>query len=402
MGDPCVCYDCSARYDSIPIRCGCGEPLWFESPDDQRDLNWQDLSEGSRLQRYGDLLPVVPESGIASGVGGTPLVRSETLGSELGADVYIKLESHNPTGAYKDRGSAIALTYYLKQDVERVGTVSYGNMAISTAAHAADNDLECLILVPDDIQSLRLELIDQFDPTIIQVEGYYGDLYYRTVELSDVSTVQFINSDDPARIAGYKTCLFEICQQLQPTEPDAIVLPNSSGGFASGIWKGIKDLQSVGLLESAPRLYLVETAAVDPTTEAFESGAKTVKQYPEADITENVAHSIGNPDPPSGNRALTAVRETGGRVLSVSNDEILSATESFAVDCGFCVEPAAAAPLAAARKLRSEGEFDDLKNLVLVPTGTGFKELGTGSASVNVKKTVLQNLEEYVRSTITD
>ncbi|MFW5974448.1 MAG: pyridoxal-phosphate dependent enzyme, partial [Natrialbaceae archaeon] len=304
----------------------------------------------------------------------------------------------HPTGAYKDRGSAVAVPHALAAGVDAVGTVSYGNMAISTAAHAADRGRACIVFVPDEIPPARLELIAQYEPAIVQVDGDYGALYGDALALSEALPIAILVSDAPIRISGYKTALFEICEAFAPDTPDAVVLPTSSGGFASGIWRGIRDLEAAGLLDDPPRLYLVQTAAADPITRAFDAGAVDPTALTPDETGETIAHSIGNPDPPSGGRALAAVRDTGGAVVSVTDEELRTAKRRFAVDGGFCVEPASAGALAGASRLSGRGDISSDESVVLIPTGTGFKELGTGESSVATERVRRSDLSGRVSS----
>ncbi|WP_282352390.1 threonine synthase [Haloferax volcanii] len=375
------CYRCGERYDDgARVRCACGEALWVDT--DPTAFSWADCRDRGGMWRYEALLPIDRPEGVARAAGGTPLVRSPGLDDAAGARVFVKDEGENPTGAYKDRGSAVAVPHTVATGGDVVGTVSYGNMAISTAAHAASLDRECVVFVPEQTSSVRLELIAQYEPTIVQVAGDYGKLYGDALELSKRLPIDVLVSDVPTRISGYKTALFEIYESLAPAAPDVIALPASSGGFASGIWLGIRDLKRAGLIAEPPRLYLIQTATADPLTRAFEAGETEPTPLSPDETGDTIAHSIGNPDPPSGARALAAVRDTDGAVVSVTDDEIRTAQRRFAVNGGFCVEPASATTLAGVSRLAERGDIAADESVVLVPTGTGFKEMGTGEAEV--------------------
>lgn len=381
------CYRCGERGEHDGrVRCACGEPLWVDA--DPTAFSWGDCRDQHGMWRYEALLPIGRPEGVARAAGGTPLVRTPGLDDAAGARVFVKDEGENPTGAYKDRGSAVAVPHTVATGDDVVGTVSYGNMAISTAAHAASLDRECVVFVPEGTPSVRLALVALYEPTVVQVAGDYGKLYGDANELSEQLPIDVLVSDAPARISGYKTALFEICESLAPATPDVIALPASSGGFASGVWLGIRDLESAGLIEEPPRLCLVQTAAADPLTRAFESGAAKPTALSPDETGDTIAHSIGNPDPPSGARALAAVRDTDGAVVSVTDDEIRTAQRRFAVDGGFCVEPASATTLAGVSRLAERGEIAADESVVLVPTGTGFKELGAGETAAVETETV--------------
>ncbi|WP_135825042.1 threonine synthase [Halorussus ruber] len=389
-----VCYRCGATA-TFPDRkrCECGEPLWFDTEESASRFSWPD--SGTGVWRYADLLPVgssdrtKPPGGVAAAAGATPLVRAANLDESAGCRLWLKDESENPTGSFKDRGSAVGAAWAARAGKRWLGTVSHGNMAMSVAANAAgidvntgntgDSDreeegdgLNALVLVPEDISGERLAAIAQYSPEVLRVSGDYGRLYYET--LAADSPVEFVNSDTPLRVAGQKTTALEICEAFSPTAPDAIVLPVSSGGHASATWKALRELRAAGLLDAdLPRLYFVQAAACDPIAEAYREEAEDVTKTEQSEST--VAYSIANADPPSGTRALTAARATGGAVLSVPDDEILDAKADLARKAGFCVEPASATTLAGIRRLADSGELDPDDEVVAVLTGTGFREL---------------------------
>jgi|AntDeeMetagen681_2_1112603.scaffolds.fasta_scaffold00386_7 threonine synthase len=391
------CYRCGEHYDDdTRVQCVCGEPLWIDTQ--PTTFSWDDCPNRDGMWRYEALLPIDRPDGVAQAAGGTPLVRSPGLDDIAGGQVFVKDEGEHPTGAYKDRGSAVAVPHATAIGDDVIGTVSYGNMAISTAAHATSLDRECIVFVPSDISAVRLELIAQYEPTIMQVSGEYGKLYGDALDLSERLPISVLVSDAPTRISGYKTAVFEIYDSLAPKTPDVIALPASSGGFASGVWLGIRDLESAGLIDDPPRMCLVQTAAADPLTRAFEAGAIDPTPMSPDETGDTIAHSIGNPDPPSGARALAAVRDTDGVIVSVTDDEIRTAQRQFAVEGGFCVEPASATTLAGVSRLAERGEISEDESVVLIPTGTGFKELGTGRADIATETVHRADLSDRLES----
>ena len=361
-----VCHACGATHDAPRPRCDCGEPTWFEY--DVGD-GWPD--DDGTMWRFADWLPVDPPGGVLGAVGGTPLVRTPALDEAAGGRVSVKVEAANPTGTFKDRGSAVGVAWAADRGVERVGTVSHGNMAISVAATAAATGLESLVLVPADIPASRLGHLARFGATVVRVEGPYGDLYREALDLGPRLGVQFVNSDDPLRVAGQGTLALEVAASRRADPPDAVVLPTSSGGLASGLWRAYRDLASAGQVDAVPRLYLVQAAAAAPVADAFAAGADAVTPVPPG---ETVAYSIGNPDPPSGTRALSAARETGGAVVAASDEAMLAARRALAREAGLSVETASAASLAGARRLAEAGDLAADDDVVLVATGTGWRE----------------------------
>lgn len=376
-----VCYDCGRRTDAPVARCDCGEPLWLATGDDSFD--WDDVADGPGLGRYEALLPVDAEAldGLATAAGDTPLVRAPELDEFAGARVHVKAEGQQPTGSFKDRGSALGLAAVgegAAGDVGAVGTVSHGNMAMSTAAFAAAAGVPCTVLVPADIPAERLGIIAQYDPTLLRVDGDYGRLYERSLDLGPDRGVAFLNSDAPLRVEGQKTTAVEVCEAFAPDVPDAVVVPVSSGGHASGAWKALRELRAAGAIDEVPPLYLVQAAACAPIAETFVDGRDEVTPV---DGGDTIAYSIANADPPSGTRALRAARDTGGAVLAVDDDAIRDAQRALATEAGLSVESSSATALAAVRRLAADGELDRSDDVVAVATGTGLKATA-GSASV--------------------
>jgi threonine synthase len=400
-----TCYACGHAAESGQRCPDCGEPLWFET--DPAGIEWPDRDG---VWAFADLLPVDrPASGLAAAAGATPLIRAPAL-DVGGARVHVKLEGTNPTGSFKDRGSAVGVAAAVAGDAgpssaagdgdgtgggpAAVGTVSHGNMAASMAAHAAGAGLNCVVLVPADISAARLDRIAAYGPRIVRVDGDYGRLYYDALDLGPEAGIAFVNSDSPLRVAGQKTTALELLRAFAagevgsdgevraegaggaaaaspPAVPDAVVMPVSSGGHASAAWKAVREATAAGLTDDPPRLYFVQAAACAPVAGAFARGDDAVTRLGAGAVGETVAYSIANPDPPSGTRALAAARDTGGAVLAVDDDAIRTARREFA-RAGMRVEAASATTLAGLRRLRERGAVDAGEHVALVATGVGY------------------------------
>nr|WP_225317669.1 MULTISPECIES: pyridoxal-phosphate dependent enzyme [Haloferax] len=376
-------------------RCDCGEPLWLDT--DYGPFDWSDTTDEPGMWRFEALLPVSRPAGLAAAAGGTPLLSETPLDTFAGTNVHLKLEGEHPTGSFKDRGSALGLAAAeagLAGDVDAVGTVSHGNMAMSTAAYAASTDLPCVVFVPDDIPPERLDVIAQFDPTVVRVAGDYGRLYEQTLEQGPDQGVVFLNSDVPLRVEGQKTTALEICASFAPDVPDALVMPVSSGGHASGAWKALRELEDAGAIDEIPALYFVQAAACSPIADAYDAGKDEVTRVTGGDT---IAYSIANADPPSGTRALRAARDTGGAVVAVDDDAIRAARRALAVEAGVTVEPASATALAGTKQLVGRGLLDSSDEVAVVLTGTGLKEASsTGTPASASDDIQLASVEEYL------
>ncbi|AZH25329.1 threonine synthase [Haloplanus aerogenes] len=382
------CYRCNETYHPPEQRCVCGEPLWFDVGD-----GFAPDPDAPGLWRFRDLLPVDDPGGLAHAAGGTPLVRTSRLDDYAGCRVHVKDEGEHPTGSFKDRGTAVGVAAALDRDRPAVGTVSHGNMAMSVAAYAAAADLDCVVLVPADIPPERLRIIAQYDPHVLRIDGDYGRLYDESLAVGAETGVTFLNSDSPLRVAGQKTTTLEVLSAFRPEAPDAIVMPVSSGGHASGAWKAIRDLAACDALPATPKLCFVQSAACDPIAAAFRAGDDAVSPTTPGDT---IAYSIANPDPPSGTRALAAARATDGAVVSVTDDEIRDARARLARDAGLCVETASATSLAGARRLAADGVLAPDDRVVLVATGSGFKEASAAASDADPPTVPLADLQGAV------
>jgi threonine synthase len=249
-----------------------------------------------------------------------------------------------------------------------------------------------VILVAEDTPDSRLAMIAQHGPHLFRVRGEYGRLYDDTLE-RDLG-VAFLNSDSPLRVAGQKTVAYEICEAFRPDAPDAIVLPVSSGGQASGVWKALRELTAAGLIERTPRIYLAQAARCDPIARAFRRGAARV----EAVTGEpTAAVSINNADPPSGNRALAAARATDGAVVSVSEEALLAETDRLASDAGLSVEPSCAVATAGVRELTDAGELGPDEDVAVILTGSGYKYGTPGDDDPPVREIDRADVPDAVR-----
>lgn len=427
-----ACFDCGRTHPPERKRCDCGQPVWFDVEPAAGDVaaTGRDRGSGPGIWRHAAALPVSapedPRADLGAATGATPLFRAPGLASSAGADgdrpeVWIKDETANPTGTFKDRGTAVAVHGIgQRRGAEapsanarvRIGTVSHGNMAISTAAFGAATGTGAVVLVPEDVPAERLAAIARYDPAVYRVAGDYGRLYRETLALSPAETgIDFVNSDTPLRVAGQKTVAHEVCAGLGRdgtdgaagfAAPDAVVLPVSSGGHASAVWKGLRELRSAELIDDLPRIYPVQAAACAPIAGAFAAG----RGVRPVDPGETAAYSIANPDPPSGDRALAAARDTGGAVFAVDEAAIGRAVDAVARRAGLCVEPGSAVALAGLREL-VEGPADagvapveSDETVVLVATGTGFRDLRAGGVDAPVVD--LAGLDDRLRDDVGD
>ena len=364
------CTQCGKGYQlhGPKLRCdGCHAPLEAVCGALKAEIE----GRGSILMRFKAFCPFDEVSeDMSLGEGGTPLIRSSVVGGQWGLDcLYFKDETQNPTWSFKDRGTFCGIQHAIFLGYERIGTVSTGNMAASVAAYGARAGLETFILVSAGIPAEKIRPIAVYGPHLIRVEGDYHELYEGSLRAGERYGIYFINSDAPFRVEGSKTIAFEICEQMDFQAPDYVIIPVSSGGNFRGILKGFEEFKSVGLVDAVPKFIAVQAEGCAPIAEAFEEGREKVERIRNP---KTIAHAIENPYPPSGNQVLRKLRENGGLALAVSDEEILEAQRQLAQE-GIFGQPAACAPLAAAKRLVNNGYVKPEDRTVLIITGAGVK-----------------------------
>jgi threonine synthase len=347
----------------------CGEPLLYKEGSGTKHIRWE--REGT-LHRYLDFLPLKEiRPGLDLGVGETPLLECRGLAESLGLPaVYAKNEAQNPTGSFKDRGTLVALTKALEQGITRIGTVSTGNMAASTAAFGARAGLKTFVLVKEDTGEEKLLSTAVFGPRILRVRGDYGMLFRHSYAVGVRKAVYFMNSVDPMRMEGYKVTAFEIYAQMSGTAPDYVFVPVSAGGHFIGLMRAFQNLREAGYIDTIPEFVGIQAEGCSPIVQAYQKGRDKVSPLAG---TGTIAHAISNPDPPGGNIVLDMIGKWGGRLLAVSDGEILAAQRLLAEHAGLYVLPASATTLAGLIKLNGMDPIGPDKRCVLVLTGTGLK-----------------------------
>jgi len=373
--DYLYCSLCGEKYElkEILFRCPeCNEPLEvaYKLPEiDKEDLRRREDS----LWKYKEFFPLGGKiKKISLNEGGTPLIKSSNLGRKIGLrSLYFKNEILNPTGSFKDRGTSVGISWTLHLGFDKVGTVSTGNMAVSMGAYAARAGIKSFILVPAGIPENKLGHISTFNPVILEVEGDYGELYYKSLKIGKERGIYFINSDNPFRVEGQKTIAFEICEKFSFDVPDFVFIPVSSGGNFSAIYKGFKEFYNLGFILKIPKLIGVQAKRCSPVVSAFEKGKKDIEKFKNP---QTIAHAIANPFPPSGNRVLRIVKENKGRLISVSDEEILNAQRLLSKYEGIFCQPASATSIASVIKLKEEGYLKGKEVIVSVLTGNGLND----------------------------
>ncbi len=327
-------------------------------------------SRGFNLWRYYEVLPVLPSWRIVSlGEGGTYLHRSFKLAERLRVkELYVKDETTNPTGSFLDRGASVLVTRALWLKAETLTCASAGNLGASLAAYAAKAGIKCIVYAPSKLDLGKL----------YQMTAYGADLRLtKDLEEADMkarmeNTGYLASSIDPFFLEGVKITAWEICDQLNWDAPDVLVIPMGSGGHLSMAWKALKEMEVLGIIDRAKtRIIGVQPEGCAPIVKSFKEGKSEVEPI---DKAETGILDIGMKEPPYGNEALKAMKESRGAAIAVSDQEALEAMKLLARLEGVFSEPAASSTVAGLLKLLSEGEIDRGEKIVCIITGEGLKD----------------------------
>lgn len=392
------CDDCAAELGALDTaaRCpNCGGLLSLEYKppvvrgkklrarfDARRPSIAYDATEGesvsldaSGVWRFREL--VLPDADSADVVsypeGNTPLLRRSSVASWCGVEaLFIKHEGANPTGSFKDRGMTVAVTQARRAGASAVACASTGNTSASLAAYAAQADLPALVLVPSGHVSLgKLAQSLAYGARTLLVRGDFDDCLRLASEAADRFGVYLANSINPYRLAGQKTIVLELLQQLGWRAPDWIVLPAGNLGNTAAFGAALRNGVELGLIDKMPRIAAVQASGAAPFAASFREGFN----QRHAVRAETVATAIRIGDPASYSRAVRVIRETDGVVLDVPDSAILDAkavVDASGVGC----EPASAASIAGVRALAARGTIQRGQVVVAVLTGNILKDPG--------------------------
>jgi len=322
--------------------------------------------------KYAELLPVAaPSKAVSLGEGGTFLHKCDRLAKHHGLkSLYLKDETTNPTGSFIDRGTAVEVTVAKERGFESLCCGSTGNLAASLVAYAARAGMESNVFIAQtgNVDSGKFYQILAYGANVTVVKDHEVALARADAE-SHHSYV--VNAYSSIFLEGVKTTVFEICEQLLWNTPDWILVPMGNGGHLSLIWKGLKELQEIGILDDVDtKIVGVQSAGCAPIVDAFVRGSKIVTPTSSGGT---IALDIGVGNPSCGHTALKAIRESNGLALSVSDKETLEAVSSIAKLEGVFVEPASATPVAALRQMIRDDELDSSDSVVCIVTGMGLK-----------------------------
>ncbi|HJJ26806.1 MAG TPA: threonine synthase [Methanocorpusculum sp.] len=370
-----VCVHCGAEYspDAVVYNCEkCGHLLAVKYDLDDITVSHEELQKRPiSVWRYKEFLPVKIEP-VSLQEGGTPLYHLKRLGEELGLkNLYAKHEGMNPSGSFKDRGMTLGVSMAKQLGKNIVACASTGNTSASMAVYAAKAGMPAVVLLPAGHVALgKVAQALMHGAKVISIRGNFDRALEMVHELCVTHGIYLLNSINPYRLEGQKTIGFEAVDQLGCV-PDRFVLPVGNAGNISAVYKGLCEWRDVGYIDSLPKMTGIQAEGAAPIVNAVKNNLPTVAVE---ENPETVASAIRIGAPVNAEKALRAIRETGGTAESVTDAEILAMQRDLARLEGIGVEPASAASVAGIKKMAEAGLLDKDEKIVCVVTGHLLKD----------------------------
>ena len=395
----CVNSACGATYglrERIYLCPRCGETLEIEcqlprpkSPDSLR-RSWA-ASANSKLPRdlsgvwrYHAMLPFDEDAPLVTLFeGNTPIFHAPRSAEYCGlSDLRLKHQGYNPTGSFKDTGMAAAMTQAVISGARTAICASTGNTAASLAAYAARARMQAVILLPHgQVSSSKLAQSLDYGALVLEIDGNFDACMRLVQELGDDPSIYVANSINPFRIEGQKTVAFELMEQCLWQVPHHVVVPGGNMGNSTALGKGFQELLELGLIDRLPKLSVIQAEGAAPVAHLF--AKLTPKQRKDFENLPEKLEPVQNPQtlataikigaPVSWKKALRAVLRSGGKVITVSEQEIADAKAMIGRDSIGC-EPASATTVAGIKKLVAAGHIGRKDDVIAVLTGHALKD----------------------------
>lgn len=377
--------------EMCPSHPDAGPPRLAIEPDTIRDAFDPDRATRRDIWRYAPLLPGGEAAPVTLGEGWTDLVRADRIGDRLGVDLCLKREGANPSGSTKDRGSSVLATHACGQNHGRVTCASTGNAAASLAAYAARGGLGCSLFVPEHLPEAKALQPRAYGADLVTVAGGYGEAVAACRQrVAEHGWLDRSAGATALPAVGARTLGYELAEQA--TDPDWVVVPVGNGGTLADLARGWETFRELGYTAAVPRMLGVQARATSPIDETVRGRkeAATGESSPRQGTAESApagrggtcADSIDVSNPHRARAARDAIADTGGTTVAVGDDAIRNAIRTLARNEGLFAEPGSAAGLAGLVTAVDRGIVDRGDRVVVVITGTGFKDTGAVADSL--------------------
>jgi len=372
------CRECHKSWGNLPksICEDCFSPLevFYDYDSIRHDFTREKIRQGPpNLWRYSALLPLPADHSPSLPVGFTPLIKTSTLASEIGAqNLYLKNDAVClPTLSFKDRVVAVALANAKSFGFDTVSCSSTGNLANATAAQAARHGFKCWIFIPADLEPAKILGTQVFGAKLVRISGSYDQVNRLCSQIADEQHWGFVNVNlRPYYAEGSKTFGYEIAEQLGWRLPDNVVCPMAGGSLITKIKKAFDELIQLGLVEPKPvKFFGAQATGCSPISTAVKLGNTEIDPQKPSTIARSLA--IGNPA--DGHYAIKTIVGSGGWSEDVSDPEIVNSIQRLAETEGIFTETAGGVTLGCARKLYKQDRILPHETTVLCITGNGLK-----------------------------
>jgi threonine synthase len=394
------CFDCAREFrgDEVEYVCpACGGNLdvLYDYDYVGARLTKARLAADRNLSmwRYRPLLPIADASPVPPlAVGWTPLYDCPQLAAEFAIkQLFIKDDGRNPTASFKDRPSALAVVKATEARAPIITTASSGNAGSALAGMCASLRMRSVIFVPSSAPPAKVAQLVIYGATVVLVEGTYDEAFDLCLAAAArFNWYQRSTGFNPYTREGKKTAALEVCEQLDWRVPDKVIVSVGDGNIISGLWKGFNDFHRLGFIDRLPQLIGVQAATASAIVDAANADG-TVR----SGAAHTIADSINVGQPRDARAAVRAIRDSGGRGVKVTDDEMLAAIARLARTTGVFAEPAAAASFAALVKLCEAGAMAADDRVLLVITGSGLKDTEAARRAVAEPLRVRPDLDEF-------
>ncbi len=359
------CIRCGASHlaDMVTLACKeCGSPLDVRYSGEEQGLS------GSQIP-----LPFhSAESIVSLGEGNTPCLDIPTLGGLLGIQhLHAKLEFLNPTGSFKDRGTAVMMSVAKEHGVAELVEDSSGNAGASVSAYAARAGIKAHVFAPASAPQAKIQQIKVYGAETHLIEGSRDDTTDAAIAYyTEHQMVYASHNLSPYFIEGTKTFAYEVARQFADGLPDHIAFPVGNGSLIIGAWKGFAEMKNAGRISKMPHLHCVQASAVMPIVAAYEGS----KDWTPASDARTIAGGISVGTPPRLQQVLDVLKAVKGVAVAVNDDEILRWQRLLAEKEGIYAEPTSAAAFAGLERLVSRGDVKAGDTALVPVTGFGLKD----------------------------
>ena len=385
------CSVCNRLYEITPELTLCPDC----SRDQQSDqplkgvLNVEFTGNADHSFNIFDLLPVEPQYFPPIPVGDTPMwIPDRLIHSMKFPYLFIKNDGSNPTFSFKDRASFLVSAAAKKFGIKEIALASTGNAGSSMAGIGAAAGQKITLFLPATAPPAKLLQSLQYGATVYKVNGNYDKAYDISVAYTAVKGgINRNTAYNPLTIEGKKTVSLEIYKQLEKA-PDIVFVSVGDGCILSGVYKGFRDLKNLGIIPEIPEIIGVQAKTSDALYRAFTN--RKFENLPTSTLADSICVDI----PRNGFHALSQLKQFGGRIIRVSDIQILQAQKTLSSSAGLFTEPAGAAAFAGFQKLAPD--LDPSATIVVLTTGSGLKDTQSASLTVNMPETVINSINDII------